>query len=248
MTDPKLTRLTKGLVAASGPVYSRRGYLLFCDAGAGKILKWENGAVTVFRDASNSARGLTFDHQGRLLVCEKGRLTRIEKNGAVTVIAGKLQDPLDVVFAIDGNIYFCDGALYQVQRDGKVRVASRDCERPVGVALAPNQQTLYVTDAKRNNVQAFRINADGALEKGRIFADTPAGGLGGLKTDEDGRVWVALTGGLAVFSREGKPGDMVPVPETPTSLAWGEGFRNIFVTSQSSVYHIEARVNGTRTY
>src|SRR6266705_2584680 len=115
-----VTRLTTGVVAASGPVYSRRGYLLFCDAGAGKILKWENAAVTVFRDASNSARALTFDHQGRLLVCEKGRLTRIEKNSAVTVIAGKLQNPLDVVFAIDGNIYFCDAAaLYQVQRDGR---------------------------------------------------------------------------------------------------------------------------------
>src|SRR5205823_4666031 len=113
---------------------------------------------------SNSAQALTFDHQGRLLVCEKGRLTRIEKNGAVTVIAGKsqtpsLQEPLDAVYAIDGNIYFCDrAALYQVQRDGRVRVASRDCERPAGLALAPNQQMLYASDTKRNNLQVFRIN------------------------------------------------------------------------------------------
>lgn len=252
--SPKVTRLATGFLAASGPVYSRRGYLLFCDAGADKILKLENGAVTAFRDPSNSARALTFDHQGRLLVCEKGRFTRTEKNGTVTVIASKshmpsLQDPVDAVYAIDGNIYFCDdAALYQVRRDAKVLVASRDCERPAGLALAPDQQMLYATDAKRKNVQAFRINSDGTLEQGRIFADVPAGGLGGLKTDEDGRVWVALSASLAVFNRAGTALGTLTIPETPTNLAWAEGFRNIVATTQSSIYRIEARVNGTRTY
>src|SRR5256885_541599 len=131
---PQVTSLATGFSSASGPVFSRRGYLLFCDAGASKILQWQGGSLTVFRDPSNGANGLTFDHQGRLLACEKDRLTRTEKNGGVTVLADtsrvpSLRGPLDVVFAIDGNIYFCDGvAVYRARGDGPVQVATRDCK------------------------------------------------------------------------------------------------------------------------
>jgi gluconolactonase len=250
----RITRLAAGLVSAGGPVFSRRGYLLFSDTGAGKILRWQDGAVSSYRDGAVEPRGLTFDHQGRLLVCEKGRLVRVEKNGSVTGLAGgsrgpAVRDPTDVVYAIDANIYFCDGAaVYRVHRDGRVLPASRDCERPVGVALSPNQQALYVTDAGRKAVQAYAINPDGALAAGRVFASLEDDSPGGLKTDESGRVWVAGARGVTVFSSDGKPLGAIPFPEPLTNLNWAEGFRNLIVTSRTSVYRMEARVDGTRTY
>jgi gluconolactonase len=69
-----------------------------------------------------------------------------------------------------------------------------------------------------------------------------------LKTDEAGNVWVAGPGGIWVFDGAGKLMGTVPVPETPSNCAWGAGFRNLYVTARTSVYRIETKVNGTRTY
>ncbi len=244
--SPKITRVASGLGAACGPVFSRRGYLLFCDRAASKILKWEDGHVSTFRESSNQARALTFDHQGRLLACEKGRVTRTEKDGKITVLAAGRREPSDVVFGIDGNIYFTDDAVYQIQRDGKVVVASRECRQPVGLALSPNQQKLYVADGAEHNVRVFDITPAGGLASGSEFVKGAV--AGGLKTDEDGRVWVAVPEGIAVFSHDGKPLGIVPLAEPPDNLNWAGGFRDVIATARTSVYRIAARTNGTRTF
>jgi gluconolactonase len=245
----QVTEIARGMGATSGPAFNRRGYLLFCDAAASRIWKWQDGKASVFLSSSRSARSLTFDHQGRLLACEKEGVTRTEKDGSVTTLA-KQPEPTDVVYAIDGNIYFCAGArVYRLARDAKMTVASEECQRPVGLALSPKQQILYVTDADRGNIRSFDIHADGSLGKGHIFATPAASRPAGLKTDEAGRVWVAVgRPGVSVFSSEGKPLGSVPIPGQPNNLNWSEGFRNLLVTSESSVYHVEARTNGTRTY
>ncbi len=150
--DPtaELKQIATGFALAEGPVFSRRGYLLFTDIRNQKIHKWERGQLTVFRENSNKANGLTFDHQGRLLTAEGGgRVTRTEKNGAITVLAQDgLQGPNDVVYAIDGSIYFSDlpkGRVHQITRQGQVRVVAESAG-PNGVALSPNQQRLYIAD------------------------------------------------------------------------------------------------------
>lgn len=75
------------------PVFSRLAYLLFSDVPSDRILKWERGEVTVFRENSHGAKANTFDHQGRLLPREIGRVTRTEKDGKITVLAGGVKEP-----------------------------------------------------------------------------------------------------------------------------------------------------------
>jgi gluconolactonase len=277
---PKVERLVTGIGAphqnageqfTEGPVFSRLGYLLFCDIPGMRIMKLERGQLSVFRKNKASATGLTFDHQGRLLVCETGRVTRTEKSGAITVLADsyqgkKLNIPNDLVYAIDGSIYFSDlrhrnavadpehtdfSALYQLTRQGELRIASRDCERPNGVALSPNQLKLYLADSGRRNVWVYDILGDGSLKNGRVLADMSNGGRGvpdGLKTDEGGNVWVTGPGGIWVFNAQGKHLGTVPVPENPSNCCWGNRFRDLYVTARVSVYKIATKVNGTRTY
>lgn len=243
--SPQVTRINSGKETALGPVYSRIGYLLFCQNG--KVLHWQDGAIKVFREDSNGARALTFDHQGRLLACEKDRLTRTEKNGRLTVLAKGV--PADVMYAIDQNIYYCDGkAVYRVKGEGSPTVASRECAQPAGVALSPNQQQLYVSDSSAQTIRVFDLTARGQLSNGRVFAHVKQSPLGGLKTDEAGRVWVAGPRGILVFGREGAPLGTVPISEPPSNLNWGAGFRDLIVTAGNSVYHVAAHTNGTRTY
>lgn len=254
-------KVAGGFSFTEGPVFSRRGYLLFSDIPANRIMKWEKGQVSVFRENSNGTNGLTFDHQGRLLACEKGRVTRTEKDGAITTLAQKgLTAPNDIVYSIDGGIYFSDllprGAagkslLYHISRKGELRVASDQCEGPNGVALSPNQQKLYVADSRARTVRVFEISGNGDLHNGRLFADLKAdkpGNPDGLKTDEGGNVWVAAAGGIWVFNAGGEHLGTIPTPEPPSNCNWGEGFHNLYITGGKSVYKLAARASGTRTY
>jgi gluconolactonase len=245
-------KVASGFGLAQGPVFSRRGYLLFSDSAAGRIMKWEQGKVSVFRENSIESSGLTFDHQGRLIACERGRVTRTEKDGKITVLADQLYAPNDVVYAIDGSIYFTaaasmsgTSAIYQITRKGEARVVARDCELPGGVALAPNQQKMYAGDIRGHKIWVYDIAADGTLRGGRVFAPAHADGL---KTDEMGNVWVADDHSIAVFDARGQRLGEISMPEGPSSCAWGDGFRGLYVTAKSSVYRIETKVNGTRTY
>jgi len=248
-------KIASGFQSTDGPVFSRLGYLLFSDSPSGRILKWEAGKVTVFRERSNGAGGLTFDHQGRLLACEQGRVTRTEKNGAITVLADRcetvpLNHPYDIVYAIDGTIYFTDAnkgasVLCRIDRKGKVHATSRECRMAHGVALAPNQQKLYVADAGGANIRVYDISGDGSLKNGRLFAEARSNGL---KTDEEGNVWTTDGDAITVFDSRGTKLGSIAMPETPGNCSWGEGFRGLYVTARSSVYKLRANVNGTRTY
>ncbi len=256
-SSPRTEKVANGFTAAAGPVFSRLGFLLFTDAANG-ILQWRAGTVKPFGQSRKGVKSLTFDHQGRLLACEQNRITRIEKNGRITVLAdafegNRLTGINDLVYAIDGSIYFTamPHAVYQITRNHQLRLATSDCGRASGVALAANQQRLLVADAGEGNVRVFDIHADGALSKGRIFCTLTGGapgGLGGLKTDEAGNVWVAGPGGILVFEAGGEQLGTVPLPDAPSNCTWGAGFRDLYVTAQTSIYRISTQVSGTRTF
>ena len=99
-----------------GPVWNPKGFLLFSDIFGDKIYEWSPTAgLAVFREPSGYSNGLTFDQQGRLVICnqELRRLERLEADSRITVLADewegqKLNCPNDVVVRQDGNIYFSD--------------------------------------------------------------------------------------------------------------------------------------------
>jgi gluconolactonase len=241
LTGPKpaVQEISGGFGSVTGTVFSRIGYLLFSDAEANRIMKWGAGEVSIFRENSNGVRALTFDHQGRLLACERGRVTRTEKNGAVTVLADHLQTPADVVYAIDGSIYFSDSiGVHQITRKGKVRIVASDCQRPSGVALAPNQQRLYSADSGGGKIRVYNIAADGALGGGRVFSAAKARGL---KSDEMGNVWASSEHAIVVFDVRGRKLGNIPTREDPNNCSWGDGFRNLYIAGGKSVYKIESQ-------
>ena len=68
------------------------------------------------------------------------------------------------------------------------------------------------------------------------------------KTDESGGVWVAAAGGIWMFNKNGEHTGTINTPEEPSNCNWGEGFRNLYITARTSVYKVQAKVNGTRTF
>src|SRR5882672_2000473 len=95
---------------AEGPVWVKEGgHLLFSDIHNNRRMKYTPGqGVSVFKEPTNRANGLTRDLQGRLLAAEHDsrRVTRQEADGSITVIANSFQGrrlnrPNDVVVRSD---------------------------------------------------------------------------------------------------------------------------------------------------
>jgi gluconolactonase len=95
--------------------------MLFTRIFQSRIMRYDPaaGTVSVWREGTNYANGLTFDAQGRLYACEGGatehlrRVVRYEVDGSVTILADnfegkRLNIPNDIVVHPDGTIWFTD--------------------------------------------------------------------------------------------------------------------------------------------
>jgi sugar lactone lactonase YvrE len=63
---PQLFQFTEG------PVWTRRQTLLFTDIPASRIYEWDGKKVSVFREDTHNANGLTLDKSGSLFMCQHG--------------------------------------------------------------------------------------------------------------------------------------------------------------------------------
>ncbi|MCI0389534.1 MAG: SMP-30/gluconolactonase/LRE family protein [Acidobacteria bacterium] len=195
-----------------GPVWNRKeGYLLFSDIPNNAIYKWREGegeklflkpsgytGQEPFTGREPGSNGLTYDPQGRLVLCEHGdrRVARLEVNGRKTTLVDRyegkrINSPNDAAFKSNGDLYFTDPpfglpqsfddpnkelpfcGVYRYSKDGKLSLLTKDLKAPNGVAFSPDEMTLYVSDADRDHAVwwAFEVKAYGTLGKGRIIFD-----------------------------------------------------------------------------
>jgi gluconolactonase len=214
------------------------------------------------------SNGLALDRQGRLTICEHGnrRVTRLEKDGSVTVLADRYQgkrlnSPNDLVYRSDGTLYFTDPpfglpkfhddprrelpytGVYSL-RNGKLRLVSADLKGPNGLAFSPDERVLYVTnwDEKKKVVMRYEARPDGTLANGRVFFDMTAApgeeALDGIKVDRQGNLFVSGPGGVWVISPAGKHLGTIRAPMLPANLAWGENGRTLYLTARTGLYRM----------
>jgi gluconolactonase len=192
-----IEELGRGYSIAEGPLWdSNEGCLLFSDIRNNRTMRWTaQDGISVSREATNEANGLTWDPQGRLVICEGGarRMTRLESDGTITVVADNFEGtrfnhPNDVVVRSDGTIYFTDpGApdpeldmdfcgVYRVSPDlSSITLLVRDFVLPNGLCFSPDESILYVNDS----VGVSRREDNMFLSVGhiRVFDVSPDGGL-----------------------------------------------------------------------
>jgi len=287
--DAKIEKIAGGFLFTEGPIWVRDGgYLLFSDPNNNLIYRWsENEGVSIYRTHSGysgsdigeygqpGSNGLTLDAEGRVTINEHGnrRVTRLEKNGQLTVLADRykgkrLNSPNDLVYRTDGALYFTDPPFglpkfFDDRRkelafsgvycliNGELKLVSTDLSGPNGLAFSPDEKYLYVDnwDEKNKVILRYDVQPDGTLSNKKIFYDATNNpgedSWDGLKVDQQGNVYASGPDGLWILSPEGKHLGTIVGPEHPHNLAWGEAnHRTLYLAAQAGLYRITVNIPG----
>ena len=277
-TEPEL--LASEFVFTEGPLWHSAGYWTFANFSVadrgfnGQIYKLvPGGQPEVIREDTDKANGMTFDLQGRLLMCEmeSRQLNRWDADGSFTTVfdhwnGKRLNRPNDVICASDGSIYFTDPALwleppekeqsfngvYRIAPDGTLKPIITDFDFPNGLALSPDERTLYVANSRPDmHIRAFDLQLDGSAINGRVFAGLKLEGQegvpDGMKVDVEGRVYATGPGGCWVFSPTGEHLGTIILPEIPANCAFGgPDYKTLLLTARTGVYSVRTTTAGVK--
>ncbi|MFC7336825.1 SMP-30/gluconolactonase/LRE family protein [Haloferula chungangensis] len=222
--------------------------------------------------AEPGSNGLAFDKDGRLILCEHGdrRLSILTDGGGKMTLADRYQDttgyrfnsPNDLTIHSSGAIYFTDPP-YGLPRDNPekfreldfngvfrytagegVTLLTKELDRPNGIALSPDEKTLYVAQSHRPHpvIMAYPVKHDGTLDKGRIFfnaKDLKGPGMpDGMKVRSDGTVFATGPGGLLIIDQTGKLLGRVLCGRSTANLAFGPQEKEIYLTSDDRILRV----------
>ncbi|HYU80377.1 MAG TPA: SMP-30/gluconolactonase/LRE family protein [Vicinamibacterales bacterium] len=146
-------------------------------------------------------------------------------------------------------------AVYYIPPGGKAIKIAEDIERPNGIQLSPDEKTLYVNNSNGEYLLAFDIKSDGTVTNRRNFAryqtltknasGAMAAGADGLAIDNEGRVYVATSGGVEVFDAKGKPLGIIPLSRAPQNLAFaGKDKKTLYVVGRGAAFKVEMLTSG----
>ena len=226
------------------------------------------------------ANGLAIDASGALIMADSGTraIARVDlATKAKTILADKYDGKRfnscnDVAIHRNGTIYFTDppyglrdgdtstlkelpfNGVFRRAPDGTVNLIANDLSRPNGVALSPDQQTLYVTmsDEARPHLLAYPLDIEGsASDEPRILYDM-AGGIAkklpglpdGLKVAKTGHIFTTGPGGVHVVTPEGKPLGVISTGKATANCAFGEDGSTLFLTSSDMLAKVRLKVSG----
>jgi gluconolactonase len=246
--------------------------------GLARFLKpsgYDGPELATLREAG--ANGLVAESPGTILFADSGtrvvaRLDLATKK-KTTIAAGydgkRFNSPNDLVRRSDGMVFFTDppyglkdmndspvkelafNGVYRVDKSGKAHVIDDTLSFPNGIALSPDERTLYVanSDPKRPIWMAYTLDAEGSVTGKRIFADASdlvaegkPGLPDGLAVAPDGRLFATGPGGVIVFNADGKRLGRIETGSAIANCALGNSDgRTLYMTSHTFVARVQLK-------
>jgi gluconolactonase len=275
--------LGEGFQGTEGPITLPDGSLIFTETNANRITRIdESGALTTFLENTNGSNALGFDPDGRLISVQTTpgdtKIGVIYPPGSEAVLSDNFEGkpygrPNDLVVSTQGGVYFtepgpnapADGstpppppltaAVYYIPPGEDALRVAEDIERPNGIILSVDEQTLYVNNTQGRYLLAFDVGADGTLSNRRDFAEyegvtanadgTLASGADGLSIDSQGRLYAATTAGVQVFSPDGEHLGTLPISRAPQNIAFaGPDKSTLYIVGRGAAYRITLEAQG----
>jgi gluconolactonase len=179
----------------------------------------------------------------------------------------KYNSPNDGCYHKDGSLFFTDppyglpggaddetretdySGVYRLSKDGKVTLIDDQLERPNGIALSPDQKTLYVANSHGPNAiwMAYELNDDGTVKDKRVFKEvtkwvgTRKGMPDGLKIDDEGYLFATAPGGVWVLNPEGKHLGTIVTKEFASNVAFSPDKKTLYITADMLLLRLKLR-------
>lgn len=272
----KLERVATGFGFTEGPVWNDTGFVYVSDETLNKIFRVNvsDGRKEELISLGDPD-GNTYDQEGRLIDCASvlRAIIAISKGGDYKILADhfegkRFNSPNDVIVGPDGALYFTDPTLdlpegqkqeiafqgvYRLDKNGNVRLLSKDLTQPNGLAFSPDGKRFYADDSQQRNIRVYDFGPDATLTNGKIFGEEPGGkGEGvpdGMKVDVKGNLFVTGPKGIWIWSPQGNHLGTIEMPEQPANLTWGGADSNtLFITATTSLYQLETKTQGFVPY
>jgi gluconolactonase len=224
------------------------------------------------------SNGLLINGKGQLVLCQHGDRRIAVMNAPLdhpapnyTTLAdryhGKRFDsPNDGVFDRQGNLYFTDPpyglgnyekdslkeapyqGVYKLSPDGKVNLLIDTLTKPNGIALSPDQKSLFVANSDPQKARWYRFElGDTSVTSGKVFNDmtkhdpSEKGGPDGMKIDGNGIVFATGPGGIVIFNPDGKLIGRIRLPEATANCALSEDQKTLYITSDQYLLRLKMR-------
>ncbi len=240
------------------------------DKAAAVFLK-PSGSSTGDGQGSN---GLSHDAKGQLLLCQHGNrcIARLEKDGKFTKLTDKFEgkrfnSPNDLVVHSDGTIFFTDppyglkggmtsaekeldfSGVFRLGTDGKVTALVKNLAFPNGIALSPNEKTLYVAVSEQLKPHIMAYDLDG--KNGRLVFDATSlrsperkGSCDGMKVDQQGNLWCTGPGGVLILDKSGKHLGTILTGQPTGNCTFGDDGSTLYITANMFLVRVKTKVKG----
>jgi gluconolactonase len=225
------------------------------------------------------SNGLTFDRERRLVMADHGnrQVARVTEDGwmktplATEYDGRRFNSPNDLVYHSSGALFFTDppyglagqdedpakelaaNGVYRLDPDGTVTLLVDSLSRPNGVALSPDERTLYVavSDPEAARYYAYALSDDGDVGAGRVLFDaTPLVGSenpglpDGLAVDRDGHLFATGPGGVLVLTPDGRHLGTIETGRPTANVAFGDDGSSLYITADGDLLRVRTRTVG----
>jgi gluconolactonase len=222
------------------------------------------------------SNGLALDLVGNLLLCQHGmrQVGRLKNSlqdpyPAYETLAfewngKKMNSPNDLVVHSDGSIFFTDPpygldewdekeldfqGVYRL-KNGELTLEIDSLSRPNGVALSPDQKTLYIaqSDVEKARYYAYDLNQAGDVLSGKILFDVTnmispkrKGLPDGLKVHSSGVLFATGPGGVLIISPEGKHLGTIETGQATANCAFDAEEKYLYITADMHLMRIRLK-------
>jgi gluconolactonase len=222
------------------------------------------------------SNGLALDLDGGLLLCQHGQrqvgklMTSLQDpQPAYETLAfewngKKMNSPNDLVVHSNGSIFFTDPpygldewdekeldfqGVYRLQ-NGELTLQIDSLNRPNGVALSPDEKTLYIaqSDAAKARYYAYQLNEGGDVISGKVLFDVTSmisperkGLPDGLKVHSSGVLFATGPGGVLIISPKGKHLGTIETGQATANCAFDAEEKYLYITADMHLMRIRFR-------
>ncbi|MEB2775022.1 SMP-30/gluconolactonase/LRE family protein [Algoriphagus sp. D3-2-R+10] len=221
------------------------------------------------------ANGLALNANGDLILCQHGERQIAKMNASLSAPKAdftalvsdfegkKFNSPNDLVINKSGQIFFTDPpyglddwnpkeldfqGVYRLDADGSLHLLLDTLNRPNGIGLSPDQNTLYIaqSDAQKARYYAFDLDEKGDILNGKVLLDATSSvgdkhpGLpDGLTVHSSGTLFVTGPGGVWVISPEGKHLGTIGTGQGTANCAFDANEDYLYMTADAYLMRIK---------